>query len=348
MKFGPIKQILLFGGAPLLADLARDLSASKTFSLAVFSSTRHLEEIIAGKGKTLRNLLDESGVRWFAATDINTCPDIRGLITTATLGLGLGEPWRFSRDLIDRFGGRLLDFMGIRLPQYRGGAHYSWQILRRSRIGCCNLQIVNEATVQGVFDSGEIVKSREYLFPASARIPRDYFDFAVREEVDFLREFLREAEEGKDFPLTHIQENFSLYFPRLCTPRHGWIDWHWSGEEIERFICAFDEPYAGASTLRGESRVFLRDARIETNDGFFHPFQSGLVYKKAGGALFVCVREGTLVLRRATDEKGRSLMNAIAVGDRFFTPARLLEDALQYRADYDAAGLVDPGKGETA
>ncbi|MDX9821493.1 MAG: hypothetical protein RBT20_06140 [Syntrophales bacterium] len=348
MKFGPIDHIILFGGAPLLAAFARDLADEGKYAVSVFSSRRHLDEVLAPAGKPLRAILQDAGIPWFDAPDIHTDPNIRGLLSPRTFGLGLGEAWSFSPDLIERFGGRLLDFMGIRLPQYRGGAHYSWQILRRNRIGCCNLQVINEQMIQGVFDSGEIVKSREYLFPASVRIPQDYFDFAVGEEVAFLREFLREIEGGKDFPLTRLQENFSLYFPRLHTLKHGWIDWGWSGEEIERFICAFDEPYAGASTFLGEARVFLKDARLETNDGPFHPFQSGLIYKKANGALFVCAREGALVIRKASDEGGRDILDDLAIGSRFHTPARFLEEARQCRADYDAAGPAASQRRETA
>jgi hypothetical protein len=340
MKFGPIDHIILFGGAPLLAALARDLAEEGKFAVTVFSSSRHLGEIIAAGGKSLRQLLEDAQISWFDTPDVNADPNICGLITPATFGLGLGEAWSFSPDLIARFGGRLLDFMGIRLPQYRGGAHYSWQILRRNRIGCCNLQIVNEQMIQGVFDSGEIVKSREYLFPPGVRIPQDYFDFAVGEEISFLKEFLQEVEAGKDFPLTRLQENFSLYFPRLHTLKHGFIDWCWSGEEIERFVCAFDDPYAGASTFCGEDRVFIKDVRLETNDGPFHPFQSGLVYRKMNRSLFVCTREGSLIIRKVSDEKGCDRLNDIAVGDRFHTPGRLLEAALRCRVDYDATGLA--------
>jgi len=348
MKFGPIDHIILFGGAPLLAAFARNLADERKYAVSVFSSRRHLDEVLAPEGKPLRAILQDAGIPWFDAPDIHTDPNIRGLLSPRTFGLGLGEAWSFSPDLIERFGGRLLDFMGIRLPQYRGGAHYSWQILRRNRIGCCNLQVINEQMIQGVFDSGEIVKSREYLFPASVRIPQDYFDFAVGEEVAFLREFLRETEEGRDFPLTRLQENFSLYFPRLHTLKHGWIDWGWSGEEIERFICAFDEPYAGASTFLGDMRIFLKDARLETNDGPFHPFQSGLVYRRMNGSLFICARDGTLIIRKASDEKGGDRMKDIAVGSRFHTPARFLEEARQCRADYDAAGPATSQRRETA
>ena len=36
--------------------------------------------------------------------------------------------------------------------------------------------------------------------------------------------------------------------PRLKTNLNGWIDWSQNVYELERFIGAFDQPYAGAKT----------------------------------------------------------------------------------------------------
>ncbi len=341
MNFGRIDHIILFGGAPLLSAFARRLKENGT-AVTVFSSKRHLQEAIMPDGRTLEEILERNDIPFYSCSDINHDPHISPLITGTTLGIGLGEVWSFQKDLIDRFGGRLLDFMGIRLPRYRGGAHYSWQILRRNRIGCCNLQIINEEMIQGVFDSGEIVKTKEYFFPASARTPRDYFDHAVKEEVAFLEEFIGEVGAGKDFSLTRVQENFSLYFPRLYTLKHGWIDWTWNGGEIELFICAFDDPYPGASTFLGKKRVFLKDCCFDPDDGLFHPFQAGLVYRKANGALFVAARDGSLIVKKVVGEDGKNIFAGISIGQRLHTPRQRLEEALTYSADYDAEGVKDP------
>ena len=144
MNFEKIDHIILFGGAPLLAAFAKDLAKKKEYSITVFSSTRHLEEIIFPEGKKLKDILIDNNISHYDAPDINEDMHIRNSITENTMGIGLGETWSFKKELIDLFDGRLLDFMGIRLPQYRGGAHYSWQILRRNRIGCCNLQIIDK------------------------------------------------------------------------------------------------------------------------------------------------------------------------------------------------------------
>jgi len=339
MNFGTIDHIILFGGAPLLAAFAGDIAKRGSRRIDVFSSARHLEETIFREGKRLGEILDENKIPYYDTPDINRDPRIRDLVTERTLGIGIGETWSFDRELVDLFDGRLIDFMGIRLPRYRGGAHYSWQILRKDRIGGCNLQVINEEMVQGVFDSGEIVKTREYLFPPSVRIPQDYFDAAIEQELAFLNEFLEEVSAGKDFPLTKVQENFSIYFPRLYTLRHAYIDWGWNSEDIKLFICAFDDPYPGASTFLGEKRIFLKDCSLEFGDGPFHPFQSGLVYRISNEAVFVATKQGTLVIRDVSDENGRSVFEDIGTGMRFYTPPKYLEDAMTYHAVYDAEGL---------
>lgn len=339
MNFGKIDHIILFGGAPLLAAFAGSIAQNGKYRIHVFSSTRHLEEIIYLDNKTLKKTLDENGIPYFDSPEINKDPHIKDIVTENTLGIGLGETWSFNKELIDLFNGRLLDFMGIRLPQYRGGAHYSWQILRRNRIGCCNLQLINEDMIQGEFDSGEIVKTSEYLFPPSVRIPQDYFDAAIEQELDFLDQFLEEVDAGKDFSLLTLQENFSIYFPRLYTLQHGYIDWSWDSEDIELFICAFDNPYPGASTFLNTKRIYLKRCHLEFNDGPFHPFQAGLIYKISNDAIFVATKQGTLVIRQILDENGEKASGDIKIGMRFHTPAKYLEDAMMYKAFYDSRGI---------
>jgi len=195
--------------------------------------------------------------------------------------------------------------------------------------------------VQGIFDSGEIVKSREYFFPPSARIPEDYFEFAVEQEIEFIKEFLNEVNVAKDFELTKLQENFSIYFPRLNSLGHGFIDWSWDTDDIENFICAFDEPYAGASTFIDGKRVHLKECYSEFNDGPFHPFQVGLIYKIYSNAVFIATRSGTLIVRSVMDENGKNIVETLRTGQRFFTPLNNLEEAMVYSAEYSAEGIIE-------
>ena len=314
---------------------------NKRYEVIVFSCKRQLNESVLADGTILEEALKKEKVTLFSVKDINRNPDIQKYIDRNTLGLGLGECWSFSRELIDMFGGKLLDFMGIRLPQYRGGAHYTWQILRKDKIGSCNLQIINEEMVPAKFDSGAIVKSKEYVHPESVRIPQDYFDSAVKQECQFLLGFLDEVDNGKEFELTYLQEELSMFFPRLYTKKHGFINWEWRTEDIEIFICAFDDPYPGASTFLNDRRVFLKKCSVGYCDGTFHPFQSGLVYRKHNGCCYVATSNGTLVVKSVIDEYGKSIIDHIELGQRFYTPYKYLDESMIYNAEYNSDGIKE-------
>lgn len=337
MQLGTINRFYLMGGGSTLFEFAKVL-VGREYEVFVFTSRRHGDELIANNS-TLCDCLDQLNIPCFIPKDVNTDAGFLDNITAKTLGVGFGEVWTFDRETIDRFNGKLFDFMGIRLPQYRGGAHYSWQIMRRNRIGACNLQVINEDMVQGVFDSGEIIKSKEYFFPESAKTPQDYFDAAVEEEVSFLIDFVNELEKGRSFRLSAVPEQFSIYFPRLNTIKNGWIDWSWNTEDIASFINAFDDPYPGASTYLDGQWVRLKNVRVEYNDGPFHPFQAGLAYKINDTGIYAASRNGTIIIGSVVNEKSDEIKEKITTGQRFFTPHDQIEKAMTYKVDYDGEGL---------
>jgi methionyl-tRNA formyltransferase len=334
MKLDQLNQIILLGGSRITAELASHIRENTSFQLEVFTAPRQLDDVIYGDGTTLKSYLESNEIPFHVTEDINTFEPFLQSITPQTLAIGLGEAWSFHKKIIDQFDGRLVDLMGIRLPQYRGGAHYTWQILRGNRIGACNLQVINEDMVQGVYDSGEILAFKEYFFPTEARTPEDYFNHAVKEEIAFITLFIDECLEGKEIKPFPLQENFSMYFPRLHTLKNAYIDWSWDTDEIDRFICAFDKPYPGAGTQLDGEDVRLRGSRVETNDGPFHPFQNGLVYKVYNQHVYVCTRQGSLILSEVIDQDGNNIIGSVRTGNRFHTPNDLLEKGLTTKIEY--------------
>lgn len=340
---GPIDTLIFFCG-PLswLPDAAR-LARENGIKVYVFGVTRHLDDLFDPSSvphpRTFRAVLEEEQIPYFHVADINTSEELKSVVTPKTMGLGIGEAYTFTRETLDLFEWRLYDFMIIRLPQYRGGAHSTWEILRGGRIGGWNVQQINEEMIPGGYDSGEILKTREYLIPASARIPQDYFATADREGLALFKEFFAEVQAGASFPLAKVQENFALYFPRLYTLRHGWINWAWTAHEIERFICAFDEPYAGSSTYLHGKRVHLKSCQADTLDGTFHPFMAGLVYRTFGGKVFIATSNGSIIAERVLDEYSTDITADIKVGQRFYTPQAQLEESMMFSAEYGTEGL---------
>ncbi|CAM4199109.1 hypothetical protein EWU23_04735 [Cytophagaceae bacterium 50C-KIRBA] len=334
MIFGNISHIILLGGSRCTAELALYLKDATNFKYNLFTSSRQLGDIIFANGQTFEEYLIENEITYFVTDDINQNDEFLNSISRESLAIGIGEAWSFNQEVIALFDGRLIDLMGIRLPQYRGGAHYTWQILKGNKIGACNLQVINEEMIQGVFDSGEIIKFKEYLFPNEARIPDDYFSFATSQEILFIKEFIDEISAGHHFQTFKLQENFSMYFPRLHTLKNAFIHWQWDSLDIEKFVCAFDDPYAGVSTQIHGKLVRVKKARLENNDGPFHPFQCGLIYKIYQGNLYIATRQGTIIISEVNDEFGNSVLSELRTGDRFFTPQDWIENGLKTKIEY--------------
>ncbi|MDD5005731.1 MAG: hypothetical protein PHS93_04430 [Candidatus Omnitrophica bacterium] len=319
-----------------MAEVAKRISLIDIYEVIVFSSKRHLSEDI-GNGKLLREFLDENNIKFFSEDNINKSKLIDGYIDKSALGIAFGASWVFEKKFVRKFHKPLLDFMGIDLPRYRGGAHYSWQILFNNKKGCCNLQIIEGG--EDKFHKGPIIKRKIFTFDRHCCIPIDYFNQAVPIERDFIVEFLNQVKYGKEFKKNMLNEKESTYYPFLHTLINGWINWNWNALEITKFICAFDEPYRGASTRINNKRVFLKKVFLEKRDKDIHPFSAGIVVHKDKKFIRVLAKEGTLRVEKVIDENNNDLMKNIKLGDRFYSLTQDLEKAITFKATYSSKGL---------
>jgi RimJ/RimL family protein N-acetyltransferase/methionyl-tRNA formyltransferase len=321
--------VILMGGSPLLVEAAKML-IEKGYVVDIYTAPRQEAEMLPN-GKTLGQTLTKSGMDWYIVTDdINQALPLH-TITAKTIGIGLGEAWQYQAPLLNAFEGRLLDFMGIPLPRYRGGAHYSWAIMNQEmEWGCC-LQEVTLSTLQGECDDGAIVCQQKYNIPGLALTPKDWFGECVQLETTFLSWFFDAIKSGYVFQPAMPNERRSLFFPRLKTAEQGWIDWSWTGSEIADFISAFDAPYAGAHTTMGGDVVQLRGAEFFAGEEF-HPFARGLVLRVEKNRTVVATRGGQLHIEKVI---GRDV---IKPGYRFFTGQERLERAMTYTPVYTSYG----------
>jgi methionyl-tRNA formyltransferase len=295
--------------------------------------------VIDKNALTLGELAIELKIHVEVVDDINNYQSLEADINKNSLAIAIGAAWVFSKKTVDLFNGRLLDFMGISLPRYRGGAHYTWQILAGNKKGACNLQIIYGGKES--FHRGEIIKSSNYVFSDFARIPQDYFDEALIKEDEFLKEFINEVKKLKDFSITPLDETFSSYFPFLNSEKHAWINWSWNAKNISLFVCAFDEPYCGASTFLNGSRVYLKGCEVLEKEENFHPFHSGLVYRSSSSRVIIAVRGGTIAINKIINENGVNIIENVKEGSRLYTPQSLIESSLLFEAEYDSSGLKD-------
>ncbi len=336
-----VRRVILLGGGTLYARLL-SFCAKNGFETLALTSKRHLEGA-ASDGRTLREFLQREEINHRSLSSLEEQP-LKKLVGNMdrSVAITLGAPWEINSGLIEKvFAGRIFNCHGTRLPTYRGGAMYSWNILKGNRLGLCLLQKLNES------DTGEIIRYEEFVYPASCRVPLDYEAVYAEKNAEFLGRFLLESRKG---PLPSVvvgqPEYLSTFYPRLNTNLNGWIKWDWTLEEVERFICAFDEPYPGAQTTIGGKPVRIKEVVAQRNDGRNHPYQSGLVYRSNGRWLMVSCGDGELIVQKVLDDKGRNIIGNIRAGERFVTPLSRLESAkgnAHFSADGESkAGESDP------
>ncbi len=331
IQFGPIDTLLLFGGGRVLRHVAR--THRDSFTVRVFTSPRLIDEEL--EGIPLRRFLKENGVDYEVTSEIAASESLGGLLGLGRfLGLSFGAPWIFTGSFIARFKGSLLNLHSRDLPRNRGGGGPSWAIMNDDRAAANLLHMI----APGI-DAGDIVKRRYFTFPAECQVPFDFFEHSAALDNEFLDEFLAEVKANQNFQRIPQNEEESVYFPRLHTPTHGFIDWDWATGDIVQFVRAFDSPYPGASTYWKGTRVTVRGAEASHEHTRFHPFMAGLVYRKIDGRIFVASSPDGVSFASVTDEHGADVAHQIRAGDRLVTPRNDLETAKSFHPVYTPDGL---------
>jgi len=333
---GPYRRVVLLGGGQLLRSLC-DWAPLNGYTIRVVTSPRHVEEV--QDSESLHSFLESRNLPFLVTETIET-DRVRDFIgeSEGTFFLSLGAAWIFKSETIrEFFNDKLFNLHGTRLPQNRGGGGFSWQIMTANRFGFCTLHVVD-----GGIDTGEIILLEEFLYPASCRIPQDYKKVYLEKSFVFLSSLLSETlDKTKIVKLITQPEYFSSYWPRLHTPTNAWIDWGLEPYELDRFICAFDTPYVGAQTYMNDQVVHLKNVSLNLQDGVFHSYQSGIIYRKSADWICVCIKGAALIIEKVLDTEGNSVLEKLNIGDRFFTPSLQLEMSKQ-RVVYKPTGLKLP------
>jgi len=326
-----VKQIILFGGGSSLDVCAKE-AVNRKYDVVVITDKHHLSRRINSFG-TLRQNLEKENIFYVETSSLSN-ELLEKYVHENTIGLSILTFWLFSEDIIKLFKGKLFNYHGARLPAERGGGTYTWKILSQSKIGGLTIHQVGKG-----IDTGDIYLYQEFVFPDSCIIPQDYMDFVEEIENPLLISFLDAIDNGMTLKPIPQMDHYSLYWPLLYTPLNGLIDWSWSSDDIGLFIHAFDDPYQGASTFYGDQKVYLKKCTKINSEGFFHPFQTGIVFRKNEGKLYIATQKGCLIVGEVFDESGENISGKIKTGHRFFTPYVELEKARRFKAQYGTGGL---------
>ena len=231
------------------------------------------------------------------------------------IGISVGCPWILNKNHLSSMKFNIYNLHGTQLPRDRGGTIFSWLILTGNRLGMCLLHKLVEE-----IDGGPIIDYEEFIYPSKCIKPIDYITYYETKSIKFLFDLLVNIfSDNYKYSEKSQPPYLSSYWPRLRADVHGWINWSWDAEEIDRFIRAFDEPYGVARcNLNGEI-VIIRDAFSQKMDGYTHPFQNGLIYRNNGKWINVASNDGELIICSVINENGDNLLTELKVGDRLYT-----------------------------
>ena len=317
MKLNNINHIIVFGGSVNTLSFLKFLKKNK-INYHFFTNERMLNDKISNN-KTFRFHLNNNNIEYISTENINKNKKIINVITSRSLGIGFGQPWYIEKKLLTKFNNRILDFMGIPMPKYRGGAHYSWMILNNERQGGCYLQNINKETIQGSSDSGYYYLGYKYSYPKYLKTPQDFFNFSEKKEISFLKNFLRQIKKNYVLKLKKLDEVKSIFFPRLKNNTNGFIDWNNSADEIVRFINAFSDPYLGVITFLNKKKIYLKNATLIKKNNY-HSFTSGLILNKNKENLFIASKKGIIKVDLIKNIK----LQSVRVGERFMTEDKII------------------------
>ena len=250
-----------------------------------------------------------------------------------TLFVSFGPRWIFKKDLISKLmNNNLVNFHSSRLPLDAGGGGFSWRVMRNDRLGNCLVHLVDSGV-----DSGPILKNQEFIFSKNCKTPKDFENENNVIFFEFYKKFIFELKSKKKINFTSQSQNLRKYNPRLDTKLNGWIDWFNSSYEIYNFINAFDEPYIGASTQIGKTKVRLKDVHLHGGEIKSHPFSSGIVIRKNRNWIVVATSDSDcLIVEKVINSKNKNIINSIKEGDRFFTPVKQLVKSRSNRVFYNS------------
>jgi len=320
--------ITLIGSGMPMYTVATQLRDAGKSVLLIFSP-RHYDDLAIAKLRAL-------GCEILVTQDLNSEESaLDKLKNFSRLCLCFGPAWILSEQVLEIFGSRIFNFNGIPIPDYLGGAHFTWQILNRDLTGGAYIQQITNK-----IDRGMVVDFEDYTLPRDCRIPADYYKYNDERAISFLRSFIeRHVFQGAPVRESSSQPDWAnySYFPRLSTIKCGWIDWGWLGREIEDFCNAFDDPYSGAMTTVNGRVVTLKKVLLREGK-YFHPYCHGLVIYDDIRLIRVAVKGGFLEI---------TLSNIVVAGsdsfptrgDRLVTPASKLEESFE-KVTYNAQGIA--------
>ena len=237
--------------------------------------------------------------------------------------LSVGSSFIFDKKIINHFKNRLFNYHIGYLPFERGGAASSWALMTGRRQTALTIHKISSS-----IDKGEIIVQSKFRLNKNDNL-KNYYEKVREKEKGFFKKFFKIL--SKKFRYFKQKNNLSIYMPRLETKVHSFINWSWDARDIVNFIKSFDYPYPGARTFLDKKLVILKHAKIEKKLDNFHPFQSGIIFRKKNETYYVACKNCAVSLKIFSEKNNKKIIGKI-VGKRLYTPISYIERSLTSRA----------------
>tara|TARA_A100001388_G_scaffold272943_1_gene254042 strand:- start:2118 stop:3677 length:1560 start_codon:yes stop_codon:yes gene_type:complete len=325
-----LEKITLFGSGPILIKTVK-LFVSNNIETLIILAPRHANDEYV-------KLLNDLGCKTIIASNVNDNNHVLENIRKYNqLALCFGPAWIFNKEIISIFQSKIFNYNGIPLPDYLGGAHFSWQILNRNFEGGAYIQQITDA-----IDRGPIILSSKYKISPEINKPLFYEKINIENGIKLIEKFYQIINKNYLYISTNNSEidwGKLTYFPRLNTEKQAWINWGWSGREIESFCNAFDNPYLGAKTQL-DDQIFIFQEVDFLEDKNMHPFCAGLILRinKTNDEINIATHGGILRVKKVSSKDKKNVWNYLKLGKRFHTEENLLRDSFK-EIKYNSRGL---------
>ncbi len=325
-----IRRVIILGGG-LMAEAAVEILRANGIEVIAFMGSRQIGYTVAD-GSLYKDFLKHHGIEPIIVDRLEDSPvHFTELHCPGAMIMSLMGPFIIPVEVLDLFEGMVFNAHNHPLPQWRGGAVQTWQILAGERRGATCIHLASHQ-----LDQGDVVFREDYVFPPEVRYPKDYNEYSHHRAAAGVAGFVRSIVAGEEIEVTPQDDAVSTYFPRLNTDAQGYIDWDWPGDEIERFVLAFSYALPGASTFARGRRMRIFDCHFVAGGDHAHGFFNGLIIRTDRENLVVACRGGHLVVPR--EHIGGE--GSPRLGDRLHTPREFLDKARLVRPIYSAGGLV--------
>ena len=233
--------------------------------------------------------------------------------------ISAGSPWLISSDIINIFKKNILGIHQSPLPSMRGAVASYIRLFEIRALQTCLFVITSK------IDEGKIALKKDIYIGKEHDTPFKINNYLQKHNRELLKDFLY-SYFVKKTKIQYTEQNnfFSSYMPRLKTNINGWIDWSLNVYELDRFICAFDNPYPGAQTMLHGKKVNFFNVEMSCADPSKHTFERGMVLRKFKDKIVISVNGGSLYVGKIL-LNGKDIFHKVKPGDIFYTKANKLD-----------------------